>query len=680
MLDTQTMTTLTILCHYQEISLYDLTVKTRYSRQTVDKHIKEINAVLLVNGYPQVELEDERYLLPKQLQGQFEEILGLFQPQQVYLSQAERLNIIYLYTFSRQGFLSNNHYQDLLQVSRNTALADVRELRKRAEGFGVRLDYSRGQGYTLSGSEANKHRLALYSVSNLLHASTGSWAMERIFSELGVSNHFQGLNKRLRESYHSCGLVPIQDYLDSLIYFFQFLMLRYQRQVTLVDKDQLEPGSVFSKLARDLLEELEVLFQIDGDLVREQESYFSLLLLTCFEGGRDGDDEFFNHLTQDIIDEMETVALISFEKKAELFEGLKKHLIPAYYRIKYNVTNVNAYTDFIKRDYEDLYYLVAKALYPLEKNLGLPIPDSEISYFTIHFGGYIKKLDRRAKPYRALIICPNGVSSSLIIKEDLKALFSNISFRGAGQYKGREDFNSSDYQMIFSTVEVDSDKPSYLVPLMMDNEQKQNLFQQVIKDFPKAGTYPMAVEQLINRITPYITILDRQGLKQAVTEFLSLSPQYRKEVRPLLHELLTEETYQSSREQLSWKEAIYLAGQPLVASQKVEETYLKAMVSKVEEFGPFIDLGRGIAIPHARPEDGVKSVGMSILVLEHPIYLLDDPKHEIRVLICLAAVDNESHLKALSYLTKILREEDNIKALQSSKTYDDIREIIQQED
>ncbi|MFQ9488808.1 MAG: hypothetical protein ACLR0I_03780 [Streptococcus salivarius] len=30
-------------------------------------------------------------------------------------------------------------------------------------------------------------------------------------------------------------------------------------------------------------------------------------------------------------------------------------------------------------------------------------------------------------------------------------------------------------------------------------------------------------------------------------------------------------------------------------------------------------------MPHARPEDGVNEVGMSMLVLDHPIYLLDDP-------------------------------------------------------
>ena len=68
-----------------------------------------------------------------------------------------------------------------------------------------------------------------------------------------------------------------------------------------------------------------------------------------------------------------------------------------------------------------------------------------------------------------------------------------------------------------------------------------------------------------------------------------------------------------------------------------------------------------------------------MLVLEHPIYLLDDPKQEIHLLICIAAVDNESHLKALSHLTLILRDDEKVHTLLGSKTYQDIQSIIQQE-
>lgn len=147
----------------------------------------------------------------------------------------------------------------------------------------------------------------------------------------------------------------------------------------------------------------------------------------------------------------------------------------------------------------------------------------------------------------------------------------------------------------------------------------------------------------------------------------------------MLGELITKDTYRYSDATVSWKEAIALAAQPLVEQEKVEERYIDAMIGKVEEFGPFIDLGKGIAIPHARPEDGVKEVGMSMLRLEHPVHLLDDPAHEIKLLICIAAVDNQTHLRALSHLTSILRESKNIQQLVDSKEFSEIADLLKEE-
>ena len=148
----------------------------------------------------------------------------------------------------------------------------------------------------------------------------------------------------------------------------------------------------------------------------------------------------------------------------------------------------------------------------------------------------------------------------------------------------------------------------------------------------------------------------------------------------MLQDLITQETYQSSSERLSWQEAIQLAAQPLLDSGQIDKTYPQAMIDKVKEFGPFIDLGQGVAIPHARPEDGVNEVGMSMLALKEPVQLLDDPRHEVRLLICIAAVDNETHLKALSHLTTILRDKSKVEQLVNSTTYADIKEIIKQEE
>ncbi|WP_171011255.1 BglG family transcription antiterminator [Streptococcus pseudoporcinus] len=176
-----------------------------------------------------------------------------------------------------------------------------------------------------------------------------------------------------------------------------------------------------------------------------------MILAGCFEGEGDLDSEFFDQLTLDIVLQMEQVSLLSFENRDELLQGLKKHIIPVYYRLKYGLATDSSYTQRIKDSYPDLFNLVKRALEPLRNVLGIKIPESAVAYFVVHFGDYLQKTEL-SLPYRTVIVCPNGVSSSLIIKENLKALFPKIAFSGISRVDDFQKILERDYDLVFSTV------------------------------------------------------------------------------------------------------------------------------------------------------------------------------------------------------------------------------------
>lgn len=254
-----------------------------------------------------------------------------------------------------------------------------------------------------------------------------------------------------------------------------------------------------------------------------------------------------------------------------------------------------------------------------------------------------------------------------------------IKFIGTSKIDDLQVKASSDYDMVFSTIKVETEKPNYLVSVMMTEEQAIQLVELVLKDFPNLEYGDFEIEQILNIVKRYGIITQELELRLALKNYL-YQKNDRKEIVPVLEQLITKETYQVSSQKLGWKEAIRLAAKPLLDQDKITENYPEAMIQKVEEFGPFINLGKGVAIPHARPDEGVNEIGMSMLVLEEPIYLLDNPEQEVRLLICIAAIDNESHLKALSHLTTILRDKNHVQTLISSKNYNDIKMIIKQED
>lgn len=144
----------------------------------------------------------------------------------------------------------------------------------------------------------------------------------------------------------------------------------------------------------------------------------------------------------------------------------------------------------------------------------------------------------------------------------------------------------------------------------------------------------------------------------------------------MITELITNETFQISEKNMGWKEAIKQLAKPLIDSKAVEEKYVDAMISKVEEYGPFINLGKGIAIPHARPEDGVNRTAMGLMVLKYPIYLLDQADQEVTVLFMIAAADSESHLSALQELTIFLRDDKNVEKLKNVSGYKEFYQLF----
>ncbi|AWN20149.1 PTS sugar transporter subunit IIA [Streptococcus sobrinus] len=148
----------------------------------------------------------------------------------------------------------------------------------------------------------------------------------------------------------------------------------------------------------------------------------------------------------------------------------------------------------------------------------------------------------------------------------------------------------------------------------------------------------------------------------------------------MLSRLLTKDFIQFSNESLSWEDAISLSAQPLLEQGKIENCYIEAMINKVKEFGPFINLGQGIALPHARPDEGVKEFGMSVLKLQEPVSLLDDEEQRVDLLFCLAASDNQKHLEALSALTKLLSNKQVLKQLKDAETIQEFLTIIKTEE
>lgn len=213
----------------------------------------------------------------------------------------------------------------------------------------------------------------------------------------------------------------------------------------------------------------------------------------------------------------------------------------------------------------------------------------------------------------------------------------------------------------------------------MSQLEKNQLINHVQEELLVPGYSLPSAEEILKALNPYIDLkkgVTEEKLYKVLNKKMNRLIEKKEDNRPMLTELITPDMIQISTEVADWESAIRLTAQPLLDSQKIEDRYSEAMIEKVKQYGPFIHIGKGIALPHARPEDGVKALGMSLLKVEKPVLLLNDEKHAIQLFVCLAAVDNEAHLRALSSLTKLLSNRENLDDLLASTTKEEITTIL----
>lgn len=106
-----------------------------------------------------------------------------------------------------------------------------------------------------------------------------------------------------------------------------------------------------------------------------------------------------------MIEAFETVSCIRFNHKEQLVDYIFQHWKAAYYRILYDFHIENEMLEAIKNRYTYLFDLTRRSIYPLEKTLNKPIPEEEIGFITILYGGWLrreKQMDQAAANPRAI--------------------------------------------------------------------------------------------------------------------------------------------------------------------------------------------------------------------------------------------------------------------------------------
>lgn len=658
--------------NYTNSSIGELENLSNSSRRSILSDILRINEALSHLLLPNIRIENDLIRVPAISSG---ELLGHVDiSSRSYIFQHERLDMIILYLLLYPDYISNYHLQDLLRMSKNSVVADLKDIRELLKNQSISLQYTRSEGYYLEGTGSQLRQLLEHTIEKLMRLESGRFILDYVLKECRIATKDAAIFSQIRMLSEKYQLTFIFENVKIVS-----LVMAVLNEIEIEGDYQVKQEYYRNIKETALLKLVEELEEEYPRLAKER-YYILSRLAGCLQGNLDlNPDPTVVQIMDEIIKQVKANTGLEFPMGIHFRKNLFAHLYPSYYRLLFNISLHNPLTHQIKREYRSLYELIRRSLKPLEEMTGKPLSSDEIAYFTIHFGGYLQSQvkHREGKDLRAMIVCPNGISTSLILQSELEKIFPRMEFQSISRshFKTVDKLERDDIQVIFSTTHLESQDKVFLVKPLMTSIEKILLKRRVYEYLHLEKEDVVSIDELMGIVAKYTTIKNEEGLKNELIHYLFAQNNQQLLGGDSLTDLLKEELIQQVDSVSNWQDAVGLAAQPLLANGYIEESYIQAMIASINETGPYIVLAPKVAVPHASPDAGVHQLGISLLQVKEPVDFSedDDDDKKVQLIFVLAAVDSTAHLRALQELALILDDEAAIDSLIAAS---DPREIL----
>ena len=659
--------------NYNHTSIEEMEGVLQCNKRTVMIDIQKVNEMLISLELPTITVQNDFIIAPEISITNLLKYVDIASKN--YVFQEERIDMLIFYIILYSDYISNSHLQDFLRMSKNSILADLKEVRSVLKKYELQLIYSRDKGYYIDGDSNKIRELLEITIGNLITLVCGRNILSYIFNECNLIYQEEIFLNSLKIVSDKYQLIFIAEKIDTVAILMAVFNEYSLKEPYIKNRENFEK-IIETPLLR-LLMDIEEQFP---NLSKERDFILSRLA-GCVQGDLNINPEpEIIKIMDEIILQVKVNTGLEFPETFQFRKNLYAHLYPAFYRQMFDVSLKNPLTSQIIEEYNYLFALIKRSLKPLEEATSKKISNDEIVYFTIHFGGYLENIQKESITEKivAMVICPNGISSSLILRAELKQIFPTIEFYTMSFNDYKKNIGIQQVDMIFSTMSIEVDKPLFIVKTIMNSTEKILLKKKVFETFHLKKEEFISVDEILNIIAKHVLIKNEKELKKDLSKYLFAN----KEVvlgGDSLKDLVKKELIQQLDKVNDWQTAVRIASKPLLEQGYIEESYVEAIISSVNEIGPYIVLAPKVAVPHASPDAGVHRLGISLLQLKEPVNfgLEDDEDKNVQLIFVLATVDSTAHLKALQQLALILDDDEVIENLIKAEMPEEILGLIE---
>lgn len=672
-----------ILKRSSALSIREIAAELEVSTRTIYNELDKANSWLVMKKLPELQVvrgnvqpfsEDEK--------SRFESVIEVEEPQDDYIfTPSERTKIIVCQIISSGKGVYVEDLMNICMVSRNTIFADLQAVISQLYSYQLELGYEKRRGYWIDGDPV-RVRAIFFLYFNMLEPllAIGKLSFLDMDEIEGYLEQLEKVEKELQVSYvHNdmlalAAMLPIMKRGEDMLYFSDLSVKKVQEA-----KEYLLTEKYFPELS----------------------GMEKIYLTLHFLGGRlaaySRDDEISEEnetvmeIAKNLVIEFERKACVIFDQKEELIRELYRHIAASIYRYRFGIQIGNAMAEDIRREYPYIFDIMRSTVKYLEQQIGVQISDSEVAYLVLHFGAHLEYAEYDEKELRILVVCVNGVATGNMISHELKRILPQVQIVGVqAASEIRNPQNVCD--LIVSSVKMKTVVPVIVVnPILNDFDRRNILNHPLIRS--KIGFVDM--EALFQTVKKYVQPEKYKDLRNDLEKFFVKRSEERQPVlNPdiwRLTDFLTEDrivfldsngwkkgekegTHAVAGKLTDWERALYTTAMPLMERKSIDENYVKCIIDRLLEAGPYMFVTKDLILAHARPENGVKHLDLSIGIAPDGIEFAEGKK--ARIVFLLVVEDQQKHMGILQDIRKTLAKSAQIDELTAKKNAREVCEVI----
>lgn len=621
------------------------------------------------------------------------EILEKLTNRNYILSPEERIKAILSELIYGINYVKIDDIAEKLMVSKSTIVKDLDKVKRLINTANLRILYNPKDGITISGKERDLRSAVIKYLMKTGDVDT----LQKLNNDtidnkinMDIENQFnlifKGVNINYLEKCIDIAEKQLNKYFSDVAYTGIIVHMALAINRIKLGKNIIMPKEELATLLP--LKEFEVASSIGKmieeyfliDLPVDEIGYITIHILASNNSTAIvnlSNDENWVDLQLIVCKVIEDVCHITgndLENDWQLFNGLIYHIKPLIYRLKHTISLINPIMDEILKDYKPLFMAVKSSLKHVENYVDSKITEDEVGYFTIHFAAAIerKKSSAVSKP-NVLVVCATGIGTAKLLSSRLNKLYNIHIVDSVAYHQAKNILKDKNVNIVVTTVQMEFEGVKSLKVTALLN---QNDIAVLDGYFQRKANNTIAIDELIKIIEKHCDIKDYNALEGDLYKALDTPMELGKERSklPMLKEVLGEENIELDYEASDWEDAVRRTGEILLKNGYIEQLYIDSMLSTVKTMGPYIVIGKGIALPHSRSQHGVHKIGISLLRLKTPVCFGNEDNDPVDLIFGLCAIDNSSHLVALADLARLLNSEDNVRELRKEK---DIKNILQ---